>query len=159
MLVLMVAVFASIELRVFFEKGTETRDAFKMWHFMLGLAVFFIVWLRLFIRLRQKAPAIVPSLKSSQAAIAQIAHILLYGLMILMPLAGWFILSGEGKLIPFFGLSLPPLMAENKELAHTIEELHESAGLFAYYLIAFHALASLFHHYVQKDNTLTRMLP
>jgi cytochrome b561 len=28
-----------------------------------------------------------------------------------------------------------------------------------YFLIGLHALAALFHHYVSRDNTLTRMLP
>jgi cytochrome b561 len=79
--------------------------------------------------------------------------------MIAMPIAGWAILSAEGKPIPFWGLELPALIAENKELAHTIEELHETAGLVFYYTLALHALAALFHHYIVKDNTLRRMLP
>jgi len=28
-----------------------------------------------------------------------------------------------------------------------------------YWLIGLHALAGLYHHYVQRDNTLLRMLP
>ncbi|EGZ5283650.1 cytochrome b, partial [Escherichia coli] len=28
-----------------------------------------------------------------------------------------------------------------------------------YFLIAAHAGAALFHHYIQKDNTLLRMMP
>lgn len=155
----MIAVYASIELRVLFEKGTETRDAFKMWHFILGLSVFSLVWLRLFIRLRQAPPAIEPPLASIQANLAKLAHILLYALMILLPLAGWLMLSAFGKPIPFYGFTLPSLMAENKALAKEIKELHEAFGEFGYYLIAFHAVAGLFHHYVQKDNTLVRILP
>ena len=79
--------------------------------------------------------------------------------MIGMPLAGWLILSGEGQTIPFFGLELPPLIAADKALAKSIEELHETAGLVGYYLIGLHALAGLYHHYFVKDNTLKRMLP
>lgn len=79
--------------------------------------------------------------------------------MIGMPIAGWLILSGEGKSIPFFGFNLPALMAENKPLAETIEEVHKTAGVVGYYLVGLHMFAGLFHHYVQKDNTLQRMLP
>ena len=79
--------------------------------------------------------------------------------MIIMPLAGWLILSAEGNIVPFWGLSLPSLVAENEPLAKTIEELHETTGMVGYYLIGLHAVAALFHHYVQKDNTLIRMLP
>ena len=47
MLILIVAVYASIELREYFPKGSGPRDALKMWHFMLGLSVFVLVWLRI----------------------------------------------------------------------------------------------------------------
>jgi cytochrome b561 len=79
--------------------------------------------------------------------------------MIGMPLAGWLILSAEGKPIPFFGLQLPALVSENKGLADTIKEIHETGGTIGYYLIGLHAAAGLFHHYVKRDNTLIRMLP
>jgi len=75
-----------------------------------------------------------------------------------MPIAGWLILSAAGKPIPFYGLELPPLIAHNKGLAVTIKELHETAGSVGYFLIAGHALAGLYHHYIKHDNTLTRML-
>jgi len=50
-------------------------------------------------------------------------------------------------------------MGKNKELAHTLEEIHETAGVVGYYLIGLHAVAALLHHYVLRDNTLVRMLP
>ncbi len=43
MALLMVGVFATIELRVFYEKGTEMRDFMKTLHFMLGLSVLVMV--------------------------------------------------------------------------------------------------------------------
>lgn len=49
-------------------------------------------------------------------------------------------------------------MGPNKDLAHEIEELHELFGKVGYFLIAFHAIAALVHHYFFKDNTLVRML-
>jgi cytochrome b561 len=68
-------------------------------------------------------------------------------------------LSAAGKPIPFFGLELPPLIGENKELAKTIKEVHETGGTVGYYLIGLHTAAALFHHYLVRDNTLRRMLP
>ena len=75
-----------------------------------------------------------------------------------VPLGGWLILSAEGDPVPFFGLTLPPLVAPDKELAETIEEIHETAGTAGYWLIGLHAAGALFHHYVVRDNTLLRML-
>jgi cytochrome b561 len=53
-------------------------------------------------------------------------------------------LSAEGKPVPFLGLTLPSLVAENKALAESIEEIHETAGLVGYYLIGLHTLATFF---------------
>jgi superoxide oxidase len=159
MLVLLVGVYACIELKGNFPKGSEPRELLKQWHFMLGLSVFVLVWLRLTARLIAPTPKIVPAIPAWQAVPAQLMHLALYGLMIGAPLAGWLILSAAGKPIPFFGLQLPPLIGQAPELAGQIKELHELAGTAGYWLIGLHALAGLFHHYVSRDNTLTRMLP
>ncbi len=54
MLVLLIAVFAFIELRELYPKGTETRELFKTFHFMTGLTVFLLVWIRLGFRALSK---------------------------------------------------------------------------------------------------------
>ncbi len=159
MLLLMVAVYATIELRELYPKGSEPREALKTWHFMLGLSIFGLVWLRLLMRVIAPSPRIVPQQKPMEALVAQLMHVVLYLLMIGLPLAGWLVLSAAGKPIPFFGLQLPPLLGESKELAGQLKELHETVGEAGYYLIALHAAAALFHHYVRGDNTLMMMLP
>jgi superoxide oxidase len=159
MVVLMIFVFASIEGRVFFEKGTELRDLFKMWHFMLGLLVFILVCARFYLRSVQVIPQITPPLSALQARGAHMAHLVLYVFMIAMPIFGWFVLSAKGKVIPFFGLELPALIPYDKAFGKVLEGWHKEVGSWGYYLIAFHAVAALVHHYIQKDDTLTRMLP
>jgi cytochrome b561 len=159
MFLLIVAVYACMELREFFPKGSDPRAAMKTWHFMLGLSVFVLVWLRLGLRLLQVKPAIAPQPVTWQRYLATVMHWALYALMIGMPIAGWMILSAEGKTIPFYGLQLPALIAENKDTAEWIEEIHKTAGNVGYFLIALHAGAALFHHYVRRDNTVTRILP
>lgn len=159
MLVLLIAVYACIELREFFPKGSDPRKALKMWHFMLGLSVLALVIVRLTFRLRHGSPAIVPTPPALQQKIASIMHVLLYALMLGMPLAGWMILSAEGNVIPFFGLELPALIAPDKELAKQLEEMHTTFGKVGYFLIGLHALAGIYHHYFVKDNTLKRMMP
>lgn len=158
MVLLFVAVYATIECRTFFERGTDMRNGLKHWHFMLGLTIFALAWLRLVVSVIKPAPPIVPNPPAWQRVGARLMHALMYVLMLAMPLAGWLILSGEGKPIPFFGLELPPLMGPNEDLAYEIEELHELVGKIGYVLIGLHALAALVHHYVIKDNTLVRML-
>jgi cytochrome b561 len=158
MLLLIAAVYACMELRDIYPKGSAGRDAMKTFHYMLGLSVLLLALLRLLLAATSPAPAIVPPLPKWQALAALLMKIGLYGLMIGLPLAGWLILSASGKTIPFFGLALPPLIAKSKDTADTIKELHEAGATVGYFLIGLHAAAGLYHHYVVRDNTLKRML-
>jgi cytochrome b561 len=159
MLLLFIAVYGTIELRELFEKHSDPHEALKTWHFMLGMLVFMLVWLRLAARLSGPTPMITPELPKLQKLSATLLHLALYLLMIGMPLTGWLMLSAAGKPIPFFGLELPALIGENKALAKQIKEVHEFVGTTGYYLIGLHAAAALYHHYLKHDNTLTCMLP
>lgn len=158
-LALLLAVYALIELRGQFPKGSDAREMMKTWHFMLGLSVFVLVWLRMVANVSGSTPSIAPEPPRWQALLGKAMHLALYVLMIGMPLAGWLLLSAAGKPIPFFGLHLPALIAANEQLAETIKEVHETGGTIGYFLIGLHAAAALFHHYVTRDNTLLRMLP
>ncbi len=159
MVILMIATYAFIECRVFFEKGTDMRNLFKMWHFMLGLSVLAMVLVRIYFRITQITPKITPEPSNMQNLLAKVAHLALYAFMIMMPIAGWIMLSAFGKPIPFFGLELPALIAKNKELGESIHDVHELVGTIGYVVIGLHAVAALVHHHIQKDDTLTRMLP
>lgn len=154
-LLLFVGVYATIELREFFPKGSVPRNSLKEWHFILGLSIFVLAWLRLVARVAQPAPRN----KGAGRLLAGAVHLALYALMIGMPIAGWLILSAEAKPIPFFGLALPPLTAPNEAFAHQVEEIHELVGTIGYFLIGLHALAGLAHQYLLRDNVLARMLP
>ncbi len=159
MAILLVAVYAFIDLRELFPKGSDPREAMKALHFMLGLSVFLLVLPRLILRLSGATPTITPEPPAWQNTAAHLVHLALYVLMIAMPLIGWLLLSAAGKPIPFFGMHLPALIAEDKELAKFIKEIHETIGEVGYYLIGLHVAAALYHHHIQHDNTLTRMLP
>ena len=159
MLLLFVAVYAFIELRELYPKGSDPREAMKAWHFMSGMLVFVLVWPRLAARLSGPTPVIRPELTGWMPLATKLGHLALYALMIIMPLSGWLTFSAAGKPIPFFGLELPALIGENKDLAKQLKELHETIGTLGYYLIGLHVVAALYHHYLRHDNTMTRMLP
>lgn len=159
MLVLLAAVYACIEFRGIFPKDSAERELMKTLHFMLGLTVFVLVWLRLFLRLSRPTPRIEPAPPAWQTGLAHLVHWALYALMIGLPLAGWTILSAADKPIPFYGFDLPALVQPDKDLARLVKGWHEWFGALGYWLIGLHAVAGLYHHYVRKDNTLVRMLP
>lgn len=159
MLALIAAVYTCIELRENYPRGSDIREALKTWHYMLGLSVLALVWLRIAFRAWGPTPRIEPASPGWQMLMAKTMHLALYILMIGQPLLGWLILSAEGDAIPYFGLQLPALIAENKGLAETLEEIHETSGTVGYFLIGLHAAAALYHHFIMRDNTLRRMLP
>ncbi len=159
MVLLFIVVYACIELRVFYPKGSDLREALKTWHFMVGMLIFLLVALRLGARLSGPTPAILPEPPSWMQIAANLLHFGLYLLMIVMPLTGWLLLSATGKAIPFFGVELPALVGENKDLAGPLKEIHEFIGNAGFFLIGLHVAAALYHHYVVRDNTLIRMLP
>ena len=159
MLLLIAAVYACIELRGNFPKGSDIREGLKTWHFMLGLSVLVLVAFRVVVPFTGAVPRIQPDPPKWQNLLARLMHLALYALMIGMPIMGWLTISAEGKIVPFYGLQLPSLVGENKSFADWAKELHETGGTIGYFLIGLHAAAALFHHFVFRDNTLRRMLP
>jgi cytochrome b561 len=155
----LVAVYACINLTEAYPEGSNFRDSLKSWHFMLGLTVLILAASRLASRIGRRAPGITPPLPLWQSRLAGAIHVALYAVMIAMPTLGWLMLSAAGKPIPFFGSLLPPLLAENRDLAHQLKEVHEVIGTIGYFLIGAHISAGLFHHFVTRDDTLVRMLP
>ncbi len=157
---LLVGVYACMELREFYPRGSDIREALKTWHYQLGLTVFILAWIRLALRLRPGAPRLqAPSGPAWTVWLARATHLFLYAMILALPLAGWMILSAEGDPIPFWGLSLPPLTAPNHGLAETLEEGHELIATLGYAVIALHAVGALVHHYVFKDAVLVSMAP
>jgi cytochrome b561 len=159
MLLLLIAVYAVINLTDLYPKGSAPREALKTWHFMLGLTVLLLVVVRLVNRAFGSVPAVVPAPSVGQKRLAALMHLVLYALMIFMPILGWLTVSASGQPIPYFGMQLPALLAPDKALADGLKEIHETFGTVGYFLIGGHAVAALFHHFFIRDNTLVRMLP
>ncbi|MGX5659152.1 cytochrome b [Castellaniella ginsengisoli] len=158
-LALLIALYSLIELRGLAPKGSDLRDAMKMWHGMLGLTVLCLTVIRLMLRLAFRAPPITPPPSPRLHDLSRAAHAALYLFLIAAPLLGWLTLSAQGKPVPFFGFEWPALVAPDKALGHNLEDIHGTLGTLGYFLIGLHALAALYHHYFMRDDTLLRMLP
>lgn len=158
MLGIIFTAYGAVMLLELFERGTVPRDALKSVHISAGLAVLFLVCVRAGAWLAFSAPPITPEPTATQRRAASIMHFALYAFMVLVPLTGWLFMTAAGKPVVFFGIELPALFGEAKAFAKPIKEAHEAGGNLGYLLIAGHACAALYHHYVRRDNTLTRML-
>lgn len=88
------------------------------------------------------------------------AHLLLYALLVSLPLVGWACTSAHGISLALLGmLPLPKLVAPDSELADTLSDYHILLSWALLGLVAIHAGAALWHHYVRKDAVLSAMLP
>jgi cytochrome b561 len=130
-------------------------------HKSTGLLVLALVIARLGWRLYAGKPEPVPGTPTWQERIATVTHWLLYGLILLMPISGWLYDSASG-LRPFrwYGLfDVPKLSPPDESLRNLSHEVHEWGFWVLLALVIAHAGAAFYHHYFQRDATLTRMLP
>jgi cytochrome b561 len=128
------------------------------YHKWAGMTVLLLVIVRLLWRITHRPPAL--SLPRLQQIASNAVHHLLYVLMFAIPLSGWLMSSAKGFQTVLFGiLPLPDLLAKDKVLGHTLENVHQSLNYLLLLLVAVHIAAALKHHFIDRDQVLTRMLP
>jgi len=159
MAVLILLGYLAIEQRGLFERGTPARFAMVQSHFWIGLTVFGLALWGLVQGRRFGAPAVSPPLPAWQSSIATLMHVALYAFFLVMPILGLATAWTDDKILylPFTDLALPALLAPDKDLAHTLEDLHGTIGDVFYWVIGFHVVAAIYHHFVRRDDTLRRM--
>ena len=158
-LVMIVAIYLTIELHEVIPRGNPMRRAMEDWHIYLGFLLLPIAIVRLQINRRKAAPPINPTPSAWQMTLTRWMKYYLYLLMIGMPLCGWIFLSADGAMIAVWAFPLPAIAPESQGLAELAERIHILLGLSGYVFIALHAVAALIHHYLLRDDTLVRMLP
>ena len=129
------------------------------WHKLMGFLLLWIVLARLAYRFVVGAPPDEPTLAPLQRIAAHLTHWALYGLLIVVPLLGWFATSAYPALDVALGLRLPSIAAPDQKLAERVYQLHKLGAILIGLLALMHVGAALFHHVIRKDNVLRRMLP
>ncbi|WP_444882589.1 cytochrome b [Microbulbifer sp. PSTR4-B] len=157
--ILLLAVWGAVELHEFFERDDPMRGWFMRLHFSLGVAVLMLLAVRLYWRARHKRPQIQG--RSWQKALSNLTHGALYLVLLAMPVSGIAMRQLFGRDTEFFGLfALPRLLAENSDLGKQLGFLHKDVLWPALLiLVGLHIAAALWHHFIMRDSTLTRMLP
>ncbi len=90
---------------------------------------------------------------------AKIAHLLLYVLVGLIMASGYLISTAEGAPIDVFDwFSVPATITSIPEQEDLAGVIHEYLAYVFIGLALLHALAALKHHFINRDNTLRRML-
>ncbi|MEJ8847692.1 cytochrome b [Variovorax rhizosphaerae] len=131
-----------------------------VWHKSTGMVVLGLVVIRLLCRLATPAPPLPADTPAWERGAARASHVMLYLLMLGMPVTGWIINSAAGMPFRiFWRLPLPAIVAVDKGTAALASLAHLSLGIALALLLVVHVGAALRHHFVQRDNVLTRMLP
>ncbi|WP_295932636.1 cytochrome b [uncultured Xanthomonas sp.] len=138
-------------------------------HWVLGLLVGFLVLPRLLWRWLDVQPEDPPG-SALEHRLAHLAHWGLYALLIVMPLTGY-IGTGAPTDLGLFripGFNETALFAWISRTWHLsweafeapIDVVHHFIGKWiAWVVVLLHVAAALFHHWVRRDEVLTRMLP
>lgn len=130
------------------------------WHKWAGVSAFLLVLVRLAWRLSHRPPALPAGMPKPLQVAAHAGHLALYALMLLIPLSGWLMSSAKGFQTVWFGvLPIPDLLGKDKALGDLLQTVHMSLNLLFVAVIAGHIGAALKHHFIDKDDILTRMLP
>ena len=138
--------------------ATPLRRVLLDVHKSLGMTALVLIAIRLPLRLSLGEPAYKQPLDVFNHYAARGAHILLYALMILMPLAGYTTSAAGGHDLPWFGLfEWPNLLPLDRSLEKTAAEIHEYGAYCLYAIVSLHILAALWHRFFRRDGVMERM--
>lgn len=129
-------------------------------HKNVGTLVLLLVIARLIYRWRNPpdlAPAKLPKI---QELAAHATHLGLYGLLLIMPLAGYIrVRAGGFPIESLDALGIPALVPRSEALAETAKMVHYYGSYAIAGLVVMHIGAAAFHGVVRKDGIFTRMWP
>lgn len=142
-----------------FEKGAPEIGYWMMLHKSFGVTALALMVLWRLMRVSTGRPA--PYGAKWQVQLSQITHWGMIILVLAMPLAGLLMSQVGGRPVSVFGLfEIPVFMDKNKDLAGMIHSIHTKvAAPILLVLILAHVGGALWHHIIDKDETLKRMLP
>jgi len=127
------------------------------WHKSIGFTLFTLTLFRVIYKNISHSPPIEGD--RCEQIVAKLAHILIYILLFTIFISGYMISTADGRGIEIFNwFTLPSLgsFIENQE--DIAGEIHFYATYSLIALSLLHALAALKHHFINKDNTLKKML-
>lgn len=131
------------------------------WHKTIGLLILALSVVRLGWRLTHPAPPLPEGMASWEKFAATGTHWAFYALMIGMPLGGWVAASASGfpsYLLNMEALPIPSLVGESEALHEAASWAHSKGAWAILVLLGLHIAAALKHHFINRDDVLSRMI-
>ena len=127
-------------------------------HKSIGVVLFSLLVVRLIWRVINVQP-VTQTIQKWQQVSVTIVHALLYLLPLSLMISGYLISTADGRGIEVFSLltiaALPELFNNQEDIAGLV---HEVLAWSIIVIAVIHALAALKHHFIEKDQTLNRMI-
>lgn len=129
-------------------------------HKINGLTILLLVILRLvwaLINIKPKPPSLTSLLEKIAV---KTVHGLMYVAMFFIPISGWIFSTAAGYPPTIFGIKFGfPGIPKSKVIDDIGFDIHATFVIILLILIGIHLLASLKHHFYDRDGTFLRMLP
>tara|TARA_B100000963_G_scaffold339312_1_gene336952 strand:- start:138 stop:668 length:531 start_codon:yes stop_codon:yes gene_type:complete len=136
---------------------SETRIALEEFHIFFGIIIFYITALRLIWKFIDPKDSPKKSLFKGQIILSKINYFLMYSSLMVITLSGMLkkLFMGENLNFIFFKLKF---IKSNFELSDIFYSIHIYANYLLVLLFIVHILAVIVHHYIYKENILSKML-
>jgi cytochrome b561 len=129
-------------------------------HRPLGIAILILVVVRFVNRLLSPLPPFPATMSRAERLAARASELAMYGLMFILPLVGWGMLSAAHYPIVLFGtLHLPFILPHDVMLYAVLRRAHTVLAYLFFLTFLAHFGAILFHTLIVRDGILRRMVP
>ncbi|WP_018948638.1 cytochrome b [Thioalkalivibrio sp. ALMg11] len=137
--------------------GEDVTNTIYTWHKSFGVLILALMLVRIGLRLRHGKPPYAMALARWQRLGSEAVHGLLYVLLIVMPVIGWWATAAGGYPVQLGPLILPGLFPENEALSEVLFAWHQALGVTILILALGHIAAALYHWRVRRDGVMQRM--
>lgn len=154
-------IFAAIGLGVvsaYLPVGQQPRRGLLDVHKSIGFTLVTLLLVRISWRCFTGEPAYRHALDRLTRIAAKLGHLALYALMLFMPITGYMYSAAGNYSLPWFGLfQWPRVLPHDDTIADWGKLLHDRGAWAISAIILVHLAAVAFHHWVKRDEVLSRM--
>lgn len=126
-------------------------------HRSIGVLVGLLLLVRLLYKMFSATPA--PHGSDNAQAVAFVAHVAMYLGIALVVMSGYLISTADGRAVEVFGwFEVPALSLNFPQQEEFFGKVHLFSAYFLIGLTSLHAVAAFKHHFIDRDDTLKRML-
>lgn len=129
------------------------------WHKSIGILLFITVSLRMLWRFLSPIPNPLNNHKPWEIKTAHLVHLLLYILLFTTMLSGYLISTADNRAIDVFNwFSIPATITSIPDQEDIAGQIHFILASILIGLAGLHIAAALKHHFIDKDQSINRML-